>query len=606
MSPKLTFLILAASIFATSAASSNDLSFTYNHFPTANLILDGVAEFTSDHLLRLTNDTLQQEGHAFYPDPVTFKNISNGSVSSFSTCFVFAVVPQYSNLGSPGMAFVISPARGLPGSLPSQYLGLFNKSNLGNVTNRVFAVELDTIRNSEFGDINDNHVGIDVNGLDSRAAAPAGYYDSEGKFVDLTLISGQPIPFDLPHQKLPRIGEEQKKRSLLLTVVLVASSVISLSLTLVSGIVYFVKRHRKFAQVLEDWEQDYGPHRFNFKDLYIATKGFHAKEVLGRGGFGMVFKGVMPKSKIEVAVKRISHHNSTEGVRGFVAEIVSMGRLRHRNLVSLLGYCRRKGELFLVYDYMSNRSLDMYIHGQPRSPLEWCVRFKVMKGVASGLFYLHEGWEQVVIHRDVKASNVMVDSEWNGRLGDFGLARLYNHGSNPQTTSAIGTWGFVAPEYARTGKATTSSDVYAFGAFLLEVACGRQPMDSTKPLGEVMLVDWVFSCWTNGQILEAVDHNLGDVFVREQVELVLKLGLLCSHSDPEARPSMRQVYQMLEGEMPLPDMSNKPFMGLSMSSIGLKYSRLDSLHELDASSPSSCGSFNHLSSAEDSLISGGR
>ncbi|CAN1304147.1 L-type lectin-domain containing receptor kinase IV.2 [Linum perenne] len=383
-------------------------------------------------------------------------------------------------------------------------------------------------------------------------------------------------------------------------------SVISLSLTLVSGIVYFVKRHRKFAQVLEDWEQDYGPHRFNFKDLYIATKGFHAKEVLGRGGFGMVFKGVMPKSKIEVAVKRISHHNSTEGVRGFVAEIVSMGRLRHRNLVSLLGYCRRKGELFLVYDYMSNRSLDMYIHGQPRSPLEWCVRFKVMKGVASGLFYLHEGWEQVVIHRDVKASNVMVDSEWNGRLGDFGLARLYNHGSNPQTTSAIGTWGFVAPEYARTGKATTSSDVYAFGAFLLEVACGRQPMDSTKPLGEVMLVDWVFSCWTNGQILEAVDHNLGDVFVREQVELVLKLGLLCSHSDPEARPSMRQVYQMLEGEMPLPDMSNKPFMGLSMSSIGLKYSRLDSLHELDASSPSSCGSFNHLSSAEDSLISGGR
>ncbi|CAN1849812.1 L-type lectin-domain containing receptor kinase IV.2 [Linum perenne] len=332
--------------------------------------------------------------------------------------------------------------------------------------------------------------------------------------------------------------EEPTKRSLLLTVVLVASSVISMSLALVSGIVYFVKRHRKFAQVLEDWEQDYGPHRFNFKDLYIATKGFHAKEVLGRGGFGMVFKGVMPKSKIEVAVKRISHHNSTEGMRGFVAEIVSMGRLRHRNLVSLLGYCRRKGELFLVYDYMSNRSLDMYIHGQQRSPLEWCVRFKVMKGVASGLFYLHEGWEQVVIHRDVKASNVMVDSEWNGRLGDFGLARLYNHGSNPQTTSAVGTWGFVAPEYARTGKATTSSDVYAFGAFLLEVACGRQPMDSTKPLGEVMLVDWVFSCWTNGQILEAVDQNLGDVFVSEQVELVLKLGLLCSHSDPEARPSM--------------------------------------------------------------------
>ncbi|CAN1849816.1 L-type lectin-domain containing receptor kinase IV.2 [Linum perenne] len=667
-------LLIITSFFLTSVFSSNDVSFTYNRFPAANLVLDGIAEFTSDNLLRLTNDTLQQEGHAFYPDPVTFKNAVNGTVSSFSTSFVVAIVPQYSNLGGHGIAFVISPNRGLPDSLPSQYLGLFNKSNIGNFTNHVFAVELDTIYSSEFGDIDNNHVGIDINGLDSRTAAPAGYYDSEGKLVNFTLISGQPIQVwvdydglekrinvslglvdaakpkiplisflqdlseilqdkmfigfssstgsflthhyvlgwsfkmngqaeDLtisPLPKLPRIGEP-RKRSKIVVIGIPVISVI-LALVAISGTVYFVKRQRKFAEVLEDWEVDYGPHRFKFKDLYVATKGFRAKEELGRGGFGIVFKGVLQKTKNEIAVKRVSH-DSRQGMREFVAEIVSIGKLRHRNLVSLLGYCRRKGELLLVYDFMPNSSLDKYLYDQPRLILKWFLRFKVIKGVASGLFYLHEEWEQVVIHRDVKASNVMVDGEWNGRLGDFGLARLYDHGSDPRTTHVAGTPGYLAPEHARTGKATTSSDAYAFGAFLLEVACGRRPIDPAKPAGQVILVDWVFSCWVRGDILEAMDTNLGEEFVAEEVELVLKLGLLCSHSDPEARPSMRQVHQMLGGELPLPDMSS---MGLSISSIGLNFARRERLMELALSSPSSSESFNHLSSAEESLVCGGR
>ncbi|CAN1142578.1 L-type lectin-domain containing receptor kinase IV.2 [Linum perenne] len=596
-------LLIITSFFLTSVFSSNDVSFTYNRFPAANLVLDGIAEFTSDNLLRLTNDTLQQEGHAFYPDPVTFKNAVNGTVSSFSTSFVVAIVPQYSNLGGHGIAFVISPNRGLPDSLPSQYLGLFNKSNIGNFTNHVFAVELDTIYSSEFGDIDNNHVGIDINGLDSRTAAPAGYYDSEGKLVNFTLISVNGQAEDLtisPLPKLPRIGEPRKRSKIVVIGIPVISVV--LALVAISGTVYFVKRQRKFAEVLEDWEVDYGPHRFKFKDLYVATKGFRAKEELGRGGFGIVFKGVLPKTKNEIAVKRVSH-DSRQGMREFVAEIVSIGKLRHRNLVSLLGYCRRKGELLLVYDFMPNSSLDKYLYDQPRLVLKWCLRFKVIKGVASGLFYLHEEWEQVVIHRDVKASNVMVDGEWNGRLGDFGLARLYDHGSDPRTTHVAGTPGYLAPEHARTGKATTSSDAYAFGAFLLEVACGRRPIDPEKPAGQVILVDWVFSCWVRGDILEAMDTNLGEEFVAEEVELVLKLGLLCSHSDPEARPSMRQVHQMLGGELPLPDMSS---MGLSISSIGLNFARRERLMELALSSPSSSESFNHLSSAEESLVCGGR
>ena len=156
----------------------------------------------------------------------------------------------------------------------------------------------------------------------------------------------------------------------------------------------------------------------------------------------------------------------------------------------LLGYCRRKGELLLVYDYMSNGSLDKYLFNQPHVTLSWSQRFQVIKGAASGLLYLHEGWDQVVIHRDVKASNVLLDGKLNGRLGDFGLARLYDHRTDPQTTHVVGTLGYLALEHTRSGKAITSTDVYAFGAFMLEVACGRRPIQANE---DSILVDWVFS-----------------------------------------------------------------------------------------------------------------
>ncbi|KAI9083796.1 hypothetical protein K1719_034264 [Acacia pycnantha] len=146
-------------------------------------------------------------------------------------------------------------------------------------------------------------------------------------------------------------------------------------------------------------------------------------------------------------------------MREFIAEIVSIGRLRHRNLVSLLGYCRRNCELLLVYDFMPNGSLDKYLFNQPSVTLNWMQRFRIIKGVASGLCYLHEEWEQVVVHRDIKASNVLLDSELNGRLGDFGLARLYDHGTDPATTHVVGTLGYLAPEYTTTGRATTKPNM---------------------------------------------------------------------------------------------------------------------------------------------------
>lgn len=653
---------------------SDSSSFTFTGFKSANLSLDGLAQITSNGLLKLSNDTKQLTGHAFYPRPLTFKNFPNSSSAfSFSTYFVFAIVPQFQLLGGHGMAFVIAPTRGLPGSLPSTYLGLFNESNNGNRSNHVVAVELDTLKSTEFKDINDNHVGIDINGLVSVLAKPAAYCDKKtGSFQNLTLNSGQPMqvwieydgvsqllnvtlapleaekpsipllslrydlspvidqimyvgfsaaplftshyvlgwsfningvapPLDLSQlPKLPRIGPKQQSK--ILTVGLPLISIASLLLA-IFGVAYYARRKWKFAEVLEGWELDYTSHRFRYKDLYVATKGFKEKELLGRGGFGKVYRGVMPDTKVEVAVKRVSHE-SRQGMKEFVAEIVSIGRLRHRNLVPLLGYCRRKAELLLVYEYMPNGSLDKYLHDQPKCTLNWDQRFRVIKGVASGLLYLHEEWEQVVIHRDIKASNVLLDGELKARLGDFGLARLYDHGSDPQTTHVVGTLGYLAPEHARTGKATTRSDVYAFGAFLLEVACGRRPVEPKNSSEKAVLVEWVFSLWSKGEILGAVDPNLGEDYAKEEVELVLKLGLLCSHSRPEIRPGMREIVRYLEGTVDLPELS-----ALAVSDTGPPFAYYEGFDDFRMSYPYSTQShamFSGSSSVADSIIASGR
>ncbi|GLT89552.1 hypothetical protein SLE2022_075300 [Rubroshorea leprosula] len=647
---------------------ARDVNFTYNGFRSVNLSLDGLAEVTSNGLLKLTNDTQQQQGHAFHSFPVKLKNSTNGAAFSFTATFVFAFLSEFTTLGTHGMAFVISPSRGLPGAMATQYLGLFNDSNNGNDTNRVVAAELDTMKNVEFEDIDNNHVGIDVNGLTSKVSHGAGYYvDGTGQFINLTLISGQPIqvwveynsleqrmnvtlaPINVPKPKLPLLSLSRDLSPIVKDTVYIGFSastgtvvtshyvlgwsfmingqaeelVISqlpklprrepeqtlkyltiglplISMTLVfatvSGVVYFIKRKREFADVVEDWELDYGRQRFKYKDLYVATNGFKDKGLLGSGGFGKVYRGTLPTSKLEIAVKKVSHE-SRQGMKEFVAEIVSIGRLRHRNLVQLLGYCRRKGELLLVYDYMPNGSLDKYLYGQPNVTLNWRQRFRVIKGVASALLYLHEEWEQVVIHRDVKASNVLLDGELNGRLGDFGLARLYDHGTDPQTTHVVGTLGYLAPEHTRTGKATTSSDMFAFGAFLLEVACGRRPSEPQGETEDLILVDLVFLFWQRGEILEVRDPKLGMDFVANEVELVLKLGLLCSHSDPTARPSMRQVVQYLEGNVPLPDLS-----ALGLTAGGLTFAHGEGFDDFASSYPSSMDkAYTHSSSISESL-----
>lgn len=417
-------------------------------------------------------------------------------------------------------------------------------------------------------------------------------------------LNGQAQSLDI--SRLPKLPQK-KHRSKVLTIglPLISGGIV---LLVILGFVYVIRRKRKFAELLEDWELDYGPHRFKYKDLYTATNGFKEKEILGSGGFGRVYKGVLPKSKLEIAVKRVSHE-SRQGMKEFVAEIVSLGRLRHRNLVQLLGYCRRKGELLLVYDYMPNGSLDKYLFNEPNPSLNWSQRFRIIKGVASGLLYLHEEWEQIVIHRDVKASNVLLDNELNGRLGDFGLARLYDHGTDPQTTHIVGTLGYLAPEHTRSGRPTTQMDVFAFGAFLLEVATGKRPIEIRGMMEDVILVDWVMLCWMRGAIVEAKDPKLGTEYVTEEMEMVLKLGLLCSQSNPMARPSMRQIVQYLEGDAVMPEMGSIETLGGGGGFEGFDDLAMSYNSFLDKAIAYSTSSFErgfaHSSDAQ-SLLSGGR
>lgn len=566
-------------------------------------------------------------GHAFYTPPIQFKNTSNGKAYSFSTCFAIAIVPEYPKLGGHGLAFAISSSNDLKTALPSQYLGLLNSSDLGNVTNHLFAVEFDTVQDFEFGDINDNHVGIDINSLVSNQSANATYladdmskrnlnlksghpimvwvdYDSDNTFINVTISPSSTKPAlpilsykcdlsqisnekmfvgfsastgllasshyvlgwsfkmngeakSLSLDSLPKLPQPKKNQTTLILGASLSSFVLLIGLVLVTLYLIWKIKNR---DVIEDWELETGPHRYSYQELKKATKGFKSSELLGVGGFGSVYKGTLRNPITQIAVKRISH-DSKQGLREFVSEIASIGRLRHRNLVQLLGWCRRRGDLLLVYDFMPNGSLDKFLFYKSEIILNWEQRFKIIKGVASGLLYLHEGYEQVVIHRDVKASNVLLDGEFNGKLGDFGLARLYEHGSNPGTTRVVGTLGYLAPEIPRTGKATTKSDVFGFGAFLLEVVCGRRPIEPKAENEELVLVDWAWERLREGRVLDVVDPKLGGEFDEGEVAMVLRLGLMCSNEVAIARPSMREVVRYLEGETGVPEDLGVPYGG---------------------------------------------
>uniref|UniRef100_A0A0D3HWK9 Protein kinase domain-containing protein n=1 Tax=Oryza barthii TaxID=65489 RepID=A0A0D3HWK9_9ORYZ len=312
-----------------------------------------------------------------------------------------------------------------------------------------------------------------------------------------------------------------------------------------------------FDDEADDFEKGTGPKRFHYGELAIATDDFSDEHKLGEGGFGSVYRGFLKELNLDVAIKRVSK-SSKQGRKEYASEVRIISRLRHRNLVQLIGWCHGGGELLLVYELMPNASLDTHLYSANAGVLPWPLRHEIVLGIGSALLYLHEEWEQCVVHRDIKPSNIMLDAAFNAKLGDFGLARLVDHGRGSHTTVLAGTMGYMDPECMITGRANAESDVYSFGVVLLEIACGRRPImaDHQSEVDEdrIHIAQWVWDLYGNGRILDATDRRLNGEFDGGEMEAVMVVGLWCAHPDRSLRPTIRQAVGVLRGEAPPPSL----------------------------------------------------
>ncbi|KAL2336932.1 hypothetical protein Fmac_011378 [Flemingia macrophylla] len=315
------------------------------------------------------------------------------------------------------------------------------------------------------------------------------------------------------------------------------------------------------------------PRIFSYAELFIGSNGFSEDQVLGSGGFGKVYKAVLPSDGTLVAVKCCLAEKGKQFEKSLAAELTAVADLRHKNLVRLRGWCVYEDQLHLVYDYMPNRSLDRVLFRRSENlkggPLEWGQRGKIVKGLAAALYYLHEQLDTQIIHRDVKTSNVMLDSHYNARLGDFGMARWLEHEleyeykyNNKRTTTTKtrsghfrmgetsrigGTIGYLPPEsLQKPSNATSKYDVFSFGIVVLEVVSGRRAIDLTYPDEQIILLDWIRRLSDEGKLLEAVDTRLPDgSYKLSEVQHYIHIGLLCTLHEPRLRPNMKWVVEAL-------------------------------------------------------------
>ncbi|CAA6656486.1 unnamed protein product [Spirodela intermedia] len=296
-------------------------------------------------------------------------------------------------------------------------------------------------------------------------------------------------------------------------------------------------------------------HWYTLRELEEATDGLAEENVIGEGGYGIVYRGVLADGTV-VAVKNLLN-NRGQAEKDFKMEVEVIGRVRHKNLVRLLGYCVEGAYRILVYEYVGRGNLEQWLHGDPGcvDPLPWETRMNIILGTAKGadLRLLHgqpglppRGLEPKVVHRDVKASNILLDGQWNAKVSDFGLAKLLCSERSYVTTRVMGTFGYVAPEYARTGMLTERSDVYSFGVLVMEIVSGRVPVDYTRPPGEVNLVDWLKDLVGDRKAEQVVDPRLPQAPPPKALKRVLLVALRCVDPDAQKRPKMGHVVHMLE------------------------------------------------------------
>ncbi|CAM8897324.1 unnamed protein product [Rhodiola kirilowii] len=554
-------------------------------------------------------------GWVTYAERVPIWDSNNGRLTDFTCRFSFSIdTLNRSDYGS-GLAFFLAPVGfNIPPNSIGGFLGLFNTTTTDSSRNQIVSVEFDS-NGSDQWDPGYEHVGINNNSVYSAVTTPWNTSFHSGDTADVqisyngttktltvswtyehTVIPSEKTSIEyqidlakfLPERAMVgfsaatgRLGERHILRSWEFTsnldikdarennkdLKLVVSLTVSCGTLVALAIVAFAIVRRKrmkerdsavamnLLSINTDLERDAGPKRFSREALAVATDNFSKQRKLGEGGFGSVYRGYLHDADKEVAVKKISE-GSKQGRKEYITEVKIISRLRHRNLVQLIGWCHEKGDFLLVYEFMPNGSLNSHLFGVSKI-LAWSMRYKIALGIASGLLYLHEEWEQCVVHRDIKSSNIMLDSNFNVKVGDFGLARLMDHELGPQTTGLAGTIGYMAPEYINTGRASKESDVFSFGIVALEIATGQRAVDMRGDISIAGLVEWVWDMFGNDKLLTAMDEKLKDEYVEKEAECLMVVGLWCAHPDYRLRPSIRQAIQVLNFEAALPSLPHK-------------------------------------------------
>ncbi|KAL9662677.1 hypothetical protein QQ045_027510 [Rhodiola kirilowii] len=593
--------------FSSFSPNAGDIVFSNDSFPSGSVI-----EVTRN---QINSDLKNSVGRAAYRPYVRLWDAKTQKLTDFTTHFSFTIESKENLTYGDGLAFFLAPVQStIPPNSTGGYLGLVNPQTPSNASeNQIVAVEFDTFQNQKW-DPSTDHVGINVNSVESVATVVWNTSMRDGRkanawvtynsttynlsvflsYANNTVFSGNSSLWHiidlrtvLPESiivgfsaatgaaiQLHTISSWEFSSSLEVTtdntalIVGIVVPVVFISLGLLVVLWLLWRRKRKLGLNVDEeldismdneFEKGTGPRRFTYADLSRATNNFSDDGKLGEGGFGGVYRGLLSDSDTEVAVKRVSK-GSQQGKKEYISEVKIISRMRHRNLVQLIGWCHGQGELLLVYELMPNGSLDAHLfrnNNNNNEVLTWELRHKIALGLASALLYLHEEGDQCVVHRDIKSSNIMLDSNFNAKLGDFGLARFVDHNLGSQTTVLAGTMGYMAPECYSTGKASKESDVYSFGVVALEIACGRRPVEARAEPTQVRLVEWVWSLYGQGQLIEAADQRLSSDYDERQLTHLMIVGLWCCHPDSTMRPSIRQVINVLNLEAPLPSLPSK-------------------------------------------------
>ncbi|XP_026425318.1 putative receptor-like protein kinase At4g00960 [Papaver somniferum] len=372
-------------------------------------------------------------------------------------------------------------------------------------------------------------------------------------FYESTITSStpplsSPTPLKLPSSTNTTVANANKNNSSKLTISIVVPSVVALVFAIASGFFCFRRKRtqkKKYNYVDDETPVTAESLQFNFSTISAATDNFSEANKLGEGGFGSVYKGTLPDGR-DIAVKRLSKY-SGQGDHEFKNEVTLVAKLQHRNLVNLVGFSLAGEEKLLIYEYMPNASLDQFLFDPTKcTQLDWERRFKIIAGISRGLVYLHEESRLKIIHRDLKASNILLDMDMNPKIADFGMARLFVHDQTQERTSKIvGTYGYMAPEYIMHGHFSVKSDVFSFGVLILEILSGHKNSSFYQSDVAQDLLSYVWRHWNDGSAIEILDPTLKDTYSRNEVVRCIHVALLCVQENIADRPTMPTVIHML-------------------------------------------------------------